>query len=64
MGVLLSGTTTAVADVDGIATFTTLSVNIAATGLRLRATATSPGAVAAGTSAPFDVAILTSHGRD
>ncbi len=55
VGVLLSGTTTAVADVDGIATFTTLSVNIAATGLRLRATAISPGAVAAGTSAPFDV---------
>ncbi len=54
-GVLLSGTTTALADVDGIAEFTTLAVNLPATGLRLRATATSPGAVAGGTSAPFDV---------
>ncbi|MEZ5418324.1 MAG: LamG-like jellyroll fold domain-containing protein [Vicinamibacterales bacterium] len=56
-GVLLSGTTSAVADGDGIATFTALSVNLPATGLRLRATATSPGAVAAGTSAPFDVSV-------
>ena len=56
VGVLLSGTTTAVADPDGIAVFPTLAVNLPATGLRLRATATSPGAVAAGTSAPFDVA--------
>ena len=57
VGVLLSGTTTAVADGDGIAEFTALAVNLPATGLRLRATATSPGSVAAGTSAPFDVAI-------
>ncbi|MEZ5421235.1 MAG: LamG-like jellyroll fold domain-containing protein, partial [Vicinamibacterales bacterium] len=57
-GVLLSGTTTAVADGDGIAEFTALSVNLPATGLRLRATATSPGAVAAGTSAPFDVSVV------
>lgn len=54
-GVLLSGTTMAAADLDGIATFGNLAVNVAATGLRLRATATSPGVVAAGTSAPFDV---------
>ena len=58
-GVLLSGTTSAVANVDGIATFGALSVNLPATGLRLRATATSPGAVAAGTSAPFNVVAIT-----
>jgi MBG domain len=47
---------TVVADGDGIATFSTLAVSQAASGLTLRATAASPGVVAAGTSAPFDVA--------
>ena len=54
-GVVLGGTTTAVSDADGIATFSTLSVNTAAIGLSLRATATSVGVVASGTSAPFSV---------
>ncbi|MCC6988194.1 MAG: hypothetical protein IT181_04310, partial [Acidobacteria bacterium] len=55
LGAVLSGTTTAAADVNGIATFSGLSVNVAGTGLGLRASATSPGVVAAGSSAPFDV---------
>ncbi len=58
-GVTLSGTTTAVADVDGIATFNVLSVSQAAAGLTLRASASSAGVVAAGTSAPFDVLSVT-----
>ena len=61
VGVLLSGTTTAVADADGIATFTALSVNVPATGLRLRAivptTPPSQALLASGTSAPFDVGL-------
>lgn len=57
-GLTLGGTTTAVTDVNGIATFATLAVNQAGTGLRLRASATAPGVVAAGSSAPFDVGML------
>ena len=53
-GVALSGGT-AVSDAAGVATFGGLSVNVVATGLQLRATATAPGVVAAGTSTPFDV---------
>lgn len=56
-GVTLSGTTTAVADAAGIATFSTLAVSQPAAGLTLRATAASAGVVAAGTSAPFDVTL-------
>lgn len=59
VGVLLSGTTMAVTDVNGIATFSELSVNQSATGLRLRAQGTSPGVVVAGTSAPFTVGAST-----
>jgi hypothetical protein len=56
-GVVLSGTPTRTADGLGIAEFGDLSVNLAATGLRLRATAAASGVVAAGTSAPFDVTL-------
>ncbi len=58
-GVVLSGTTSATTDVNGIATFATLSVNQAATGLRLRAQGTSPGVSVSGTSAPFTVGSAT-----
>ena len=54
-GVVLSGTTSAVADVSGIASFASLAVNASATGLRLRADATLPGFTATGISDPFDV---------
>jgi hypothetical protein len=57
VGVVLSGTVSALTSVDGVATFATLAVNAPATGLRLRATAAFPGGVAAGTSEPFDVGI-------
>ena len=56
-GVVLSGVTTRQANADGIATFDNLAVNLAATGLRLRATAAATGVVAAGSSAPFDVTL-------
>jgi hypothetical protein len=57
LGVALGGTTTAVSDADGIATFSALSVNAAAGNLSMKATATSPGVVASGTSAPFNVGV-------
>ena len=56
---VLSGTSTAVADVSGIATFANLVVNAPAAGLRLRAQATFPGGAETGTSDPFDVGAPT-----
>ena len=55
-GAVLTGAL-AVSDANGIATFGGLSVNIPVVGAVLRATATSPGVVAAGTSAPFNVVL-------
>ena len=56
-GAVLSGAL-AVSDANGIATFGGLSVNIPVVGAALRATATSPGVVAAGSSAPFNVGLI------
>ncbi|MFN7976933.1 MAG: LamG-like jellyroll fold domain-containing protein [Vicinamibacterales bacterium] len=55
-GATLSGNV-AVTDAQGVATFPALAVDIPVTGAVLRATATSPGVVAAGDSAPFTIAI-------
>jgi hypothetical protein len=56
-GAVLTGNT-AVSDVNGIATFPALTVNVVATGVSLQATAAAPGTVAGGTSVPFDVGTL------
>ena len=55
VGVALTGTVNAVADVSGVATFANLGVSAAAAGLRLRAQATFPGGSETGTSDPFNV---------